>query len=77
MNVDSRKNILWTQIETLEANVFSSKFENDESLMSGVSPILLILGYGYGVQVWFFIINYWSRWFYLYWFLGPIRTITL
>lgn len=51
LNVDSRKNILWTQLETLEADEFSSNFENEESLMSGVSPILLILGYGFGVQV--------------------------
>lgn len=40
------------QFETLEANEFPSNFENDESLMSGVSPILLILGYGFGIQVW-------------------------
>lgn len=51
LNVDSREKILWTQFETLEANEFPSNFENDESLMSGVSPILLILGYGFGVQV--------------------------
>lgn len=51
LNVDSREKILWTQFETLETNEFSSNFENDESLMSGVSPILLILGYGFGVQV--------------------------
>jgi len=50
-NVDSREKILWTQFETLEANEFPSSFENDESIMSGVSPILLILGYGFGVQV--------------------------
>ncbi|KAL4104631.1 hypothetical protein QTP88_019924 [Uroleucon formosanum] len=53
LNVDNREKILWTQFETIEANEFPSNFENDESLMSGVSPILLILGYGFGVQVWF------------------------
>lgn len=58
MNVDSREKILWMQFETLEANEFSSNFENDESLMSGVSPILLILGYGFGIQVWWFYIAY-------------------
>lgn len=51
LNVDSREKILWTQLETLEPNQFPSHFENDESLTSGVSPILLILGYGFGVQV--------------------------
>lgn len=56
LNVDSRETILWTRLETLEANEFPSNFENDESLMSGVSPILLILGYGFGVQVWLFLI---------------------
>lgn len=50
LNVDSRETILWTQLETLEANDFPSNFQN-ESFMSGVSPILLILGYGFGVQV--------------------------
>lgn len=51
LNVDNRESILWTQFETLEANEFTSNFEDDESLMSGVSPLLLILGYGFGVQV--------------------------
>ncbi|XP_050526524.1 breast carcinoma-amplified sequence 3 homolog isoform X2 [Daktulosphaira vitifoliae] len=53
INVDNREKILWTQFETLELNEFSSTFENDESLMSGVSPMLLTLGYGFGVQVWY------------------------
>lgn len=51
LNVDSREKIVWMQLETLDANEFLSNFENEDSLTSGVSPILLILGYGFGVQV--------------------------
>lgn len=58
LSVDSREKIMWMQFETLEANEFLSNFENDESLMSGVSPLLLILGYGFGIQVRSFYINY-------------------
>lgn len=49
--MDSREKIVWMQLETLDANEFPSNFENEDSLTSGVSPILLILGYGFGVQV--------------------------
>ncbi|XP_050444455.1 breast carcinoma-amplified sequence 3 homolog [Adelges cooleyi] len=53
VNVDNREKILWTQFETLDPNEFAFNYENDETLMSGVSPILLVLGYGFGVQVWY------------------------
>ncbi|VVC41024.1 Hypothetical protein CINCED_3A011279 [Cinara cedri] len=57
LNADSREKILWTQFEPVEPNEFPIGFDSDESIMSGVSPILLVLGYGFGVQVWYISAN--------------------
>lgn len=51
LNADSREKILWTQFELVEPDEFPVRLAGDESFMSGVSPILLVLGYGFGVQV--------------------------